>query len=270
VEVMSAIIVDDEPLALELLSNILSEIYNIEVACHCHNGREAIGKIAEIRPDLVFLDIEMPKLTGFDVVTALRGKYTPMIIFVTAFDRYAVKAFDIDAVDYVLKPLDPNRVALAVERARSRKCKNNSNISAPDDISLKRKEEFSEHYEIIQKVSNQVRTRSVKDKLVIKDAGVLNVVAFADIDWIDAAGDYMCVHAAGRIHILRSTMKQLMEKLDGNLFVRVHRSTVVNITRVVSIRSLQKGGSTLVLENGESLRVSRNYRQHVSRLFSHC
>ena len=268
--VMSAIIVDDEPLALELLSNILSEIYDIEVACHCHNGREAIGKIAEIRPDLVFLDIEMPKLTGFDVVAALRDKYTPMVIFVTAFDRYAVKAFDIDAVDYVLKPLDPNRVALAVERARSRKFKNNPNIRPPDDISLKRNDELPEHYKIIDKVACRIKTRGMKDKLVIKERGVLNIVAFADIDWIDAADDYMCVHVLGKTQILRSTMKQLMEKLDGNLFMRVHRSTVVNITRVVSIRSLQKGGSTLVLENGESLRVSRNYRQHVSRLFSHC
>lgn len=267
-EVMSTIIVDDEPLALELLRNILSEIYDIEVVCHCNNGREAIGKIAEIRPDLLFLDIEMPKLTGFDVVTALSDKYTPMIIFVTAFDRYAVKAFDIDAVDYVLKPLDPSRIALAVERARSRKFKNNPNISAPDNLSLKRNDELSEHYKIIDKVRNRVRMRGVKDKLVIKDRGVLNIVAFADIEWIDAAGDYMCVHALGKTHILRSTMKQLMEKLDDNLFVRVHRSTVVNITRVVSIQSLQKGGSILVLENGESLRVSRNYRQHVSSLFS--
>ena len=130
-----------------------------------------------------------------------------MIIFVTAFDRYAVKAFDVGAVDYVLKPLDANRVALKVERARSRKFKNNSDISAPDDISLERIDELSEHCEILEKLSNRVRTRSMKDKLGVKDAGVLNVLAFADIDWIDAAGDYMCVNAVGRTHIPRSTMK---------------------------------------------------------------
>ncbi|MAH73798.1 MAG: DNA-binding response regulator [Porticoccaceae bacterium] len=266
---MSTIIVDDEPLAVELLINILNQINDIEVICQCNNGREAVQKIAETRPDLIFLDIEMPKMTGFDVIKALSKKSIPMIIFVTAFDRYAVNAFDVDAVDYVLKPLDPNRITLAVERARSRWLKNNLENSAIDEDDCKRKDDVPERFEPTDREKNQARTLILRDKLVIKDAGVVNVVAVSDIDWIDAAGDYMCVHALGRTYILRSTMKQLMEKLDRNLFVRVHRSTVVNITRVVTIRAHQKGGSTLVLENGESLRVSRNYRQYVSNLFSH-
>ncbi len=262
---LKTIVVDDEPLAIEFLRNILTENTDIEVVGHCCNGREAVAMANDLRPELIILDIQMPGTNGFEVVKALQSDVMPMIIFVTAYDHYAIDAFDLHAVDYVLKPVDPERIHRAVERAIDRLQNSvdspNNDFKTPligaiNDISDK------------MYANSSVIPDNLVNKLVIKDAGVVNVIPIEDIDWIDAAGDYMCVHTAGETHILRSTMKDLMAKLDGQLFARVHRSTVVNIQCVVTIKSLQKGGSMLYLKNGEAIRVSRNYRQQVLLLFS--
>ena len=267
---LRTVLVDDEPLALDLLRAILSKIDDIEIIGECRNGREAIESVTLLAPDLLFLDIQMPKFNGFEVVKELQSDTMPMVIFATAFNQYALDAFDLHAVDYLLKPFDPERVLRAVQRAVERhksqeKGQKGPLIGAIDDITVRLdKEQFSspETGETEEEVPD-----SMKRKLLIRDSGVVKVIPFDDIDWVDAAGDYMCVHAGGETHIVRSTLRELLKKLDDKLFVRIHRSTVVNIARVVSISSIQKGGSLLHLAEGQTLKVSRNYRESTRKLF---
>ncbi|MBT4929244.1 MAG: response regulator transcription factor [Cellvibrionales bacterium] len=263
---LRTIIVDDEPLALKLLRTVLSEIADIEIVAECSNGKQAVEAATELEPELIFLDIQMPGMNGFDVIKSLQTDIMPMVVFVTAFHQYAVDAFDLHAVDYVLKPLDSERIARSVERAIDR-LKNDVDrsfksplIGAIEEISERASKEKTD-----ESVNNL--PDGMKRKLLVRDSGVVKVIPFDDIDWVDAAGDYMCVHAVGETHVIRSTLRDLMTKLDDNLFVRIHRSTIVNIERVVSVTPLQKGGSLLHLTQGESLKVSRNYRDSIRKFF---
>ena len=261
---LKTIIVDDEPLALKYLRSVLADSIDIEVVADFRNGREAVLAASQINPDLMFLDIQMPGMNGFEVIKALQSDVMPMVIFVTAFDQYALDAFDLHAVDYILKPLDPERVARAVERAVDR-------LQGHQDESHK-----APLIGAIGAIADRVAavtppgepaSESIKDKLLVRDSGVVKVIPFDDIDWVDAAGDYMCVHALGETHIVRTTLTELIAKLDDSLFVRIHRSTIVNIERVVTVSPLQKGGSLLHLKGGEELKVSRNYREAIRNLF---
>ncbi len=264
---LRTIIVDDEPLALDLLRSILADVADIEIVAECSNGREAIAAASELNVELLFLDIQMPGVNGFEVVKALQAEVMPMVVFVTAFDQYAVDAFDLHAVDYVLKPLDAERIGRAVERALDR-------LKSGLDLSFKTPligaiNDISERIQADnpQQQSSDNLSDGMKTKLLVRDSGVVKVIPFEDIDWVDAAGDYMCVHAAGETHVIRSTLRELMSKLDDKRFARIHRSTIVNIERVVSITPLQKGGSLLHLKEGETLKVSRNYRDSIRSLF---
>jgi two-component system LytT family response regulator len=263
---LRTIIVDDEPLALKLLRTVLSEISDVEIVAECSNGKQAVEAATELEPELIFLDIQMPGMNGFDVIKSLQTDIMPMVVFVTAYDQYAVDAFDLHAVDYVLKPLDIERIARSVDRAIDR-LKNDVDrsfksplIGAIEEISERASKEKSD-----ESVNNL--PDGMKRKLLVRDSGVVKVIPFDDIDWVDAAGDYMCVHAVGETHVIRSTLRDLMTKLDDNLFVRIHRSTIVNVERVVSVTPLQKGGSLLHLTQGESLKVSRNYRDSIRKFF---
>ena len=263
---LRTIIVDDEPLALKLLRTVLSEISDIEIVAECSNGKQAVEAATKLQPELIFLDIQMPGMNGFDVIKSLQTDIMPMVVFVTAYDQYAVDAFDLHAVDYVLKPLDSERIARSVDRAIDR-LKNDVDrsfksplIGAIEEISERASKEKSD-----ESVNNL--PDGMKRKLLVRDSGVVKVIPFDDIDWVDAAGDYMCVHAVGETHVIRSTLRDLMTKLDDNLFVRIHRSTIVNVERVVSVTPLQKGGSLLHLTQGESLKVSRNYRDSIRKFF---
>ena len=263
---LRTIIVDDEPLALKLLRTVLSEIADVEIVAECSNGKQAVEAATELEPELIFLDIQMPGMNGFDVIKSLQTDIMPMVVFVTAYDQYAVDAFDLHAVDYVLKPLDSERIARSVERAIDR-LKNDVDrsfksplIGAIEEISERASKEKTD-----ESVNNL--PDGMKRKLLVRDSGVVKVIPFDDIDWVDAAGDYMCVHAVGETHVIRSTLRDLMTKLDDNLFVRIHRSTIVNVERVVSVTPLQKGGSLLHLTQGESLKVSRNYRDSIRKFF---
>ena len=263
---LRTIVVDDEPLALKLLRTVLSEIADIEIVAECSNGKQAVEAATELEPELIFLDIQMPGMNGFDVIKSMQAEIMPMVVFVTAYDQYAVDAFDVHAVDYVLKPLDSERIARSVERAIDR-LKNDTDqsfksplIGAIEEISERASKEKTE--ETVNNLPD-----GMKRKLLVRDSGVVKVIPFDDIDWVDAAGDYMCVHAGGETHVIRSTLRDLMTKLDDNLFVRIHRSTIVNVERVVSVTPLQKGGSLLHLTQGESLKVSRNYRDSIRKFF---
>jgi two-component system LytT family response regulator len=271
---LKTLLVDDEPLARNLLRSIVSKFDDIEIIGVCKNGREAIDSVATDAPDLIFLDIQMPNVNGFEVVKTLQSDTMPMIIFATAYNQYAIDAFDLHAVDYLLKPFDSERVSLAVQRAAERHKNQQAGLKAPligaiNDIFVRsEKDNFAAADSVgSDEGLTDGHSEAMERKLLIRDSGVVKVIPFDDIDWIDAAGDYMCVHALGETHIMRSTLLDLLEKLDDKQFVRIHRSTVVNISRVVSTSLSQKRGSVLHLPDGQTLKVSRNYRESTRKYF---
>ena len=257
---LTAIIVDDESLARELMMSHLEKIPTINVVETCANGVSALQAILKKEPDVVFLDVQMPGLSGFEVINLLQADQTPMIIFTTAYDAYAVKAFEMNAVDYLLKPIDLDRLKEAVQRAFERK--SSESLLNEKDKLLRAVHNIHGDGQGIADESNQLG----KGKLAVSDSGTTNLIPFEDIEWIDAAGDYMCVHANGTTHIIRSTMKNLEEKLSMPFFKRIHRSTMVNFNKVTKIEKLAKGEALLYTEEGTSLKVSRNYRSCLEQI----
>ena len=263
-QALSTIIVDDEPLARRGLRLRLAELPGVEVLAECQSGREAIAKISELEPDLVFLDIQMPGLDGFDVVHELQSDDMPLIVFVTAFDQYAIKAFDIHAVDYILKPVDETRLEEAVTLARER-----LEEAASEDQKQRLLEviiELTGKSESAIEEMLQTGETSYADKLIIKDGADATLLPTREIDWVDAAGDYMCVHTNGETHVMRSTMKQLEAQLDPKVFRRIHRSTIVNLERVAKLSSHINGEFFLTLDCGACLKLSRTYKDSVAHL----
>lgn len=247
------------------MRSMLADLEQIELIAECRNGREAVAAVQGFGPDLVLLDIKMPGMSGFDVVRELQADIMPMVIFCTAYQRYALDAFDLHAVDYLLKPVDEGRLRRAVARAWQR---SESDASEQNKAPL-----IGAIDEIVHKVASrgadtaasQSRSEGVTDsrKLAIKDSDSTVLVAIDEIDWVDAAGDYMCIHVGGETHIMRSTLKHLMSRLDPEKFKRIHRSTLVNLDRIVKATPLQKGEYMLEIDCGEQLKVSRNYRQEI-------
>ncbi len=264
---LKTIIVDDESLARRGLRLRLDDLKDIDIIAECANGREALSAIAAQAPDLVFLDIQMPGLSGFDVIANLQQDNMPMIIFVTAFDQHALEAFEVHAVDYLLKPIDTDRLEAAVNRARSRLLQKESITDKQRlldlVISITGKSESS----VVQLMKEQGDARAYPDRIAIKDAGETTLVPTVDIDWVDAAGDYMCIHARGQTHIMRVTMKELETQLDPASFQRVHRSTIVNLDRVEKVCSHMNGEFHLVLNNGSTVKMSRSYKEKVKHFF---
>ena len=265
-EKLKAIVVDDESLARRGLVLRLQEIPQVEVIAECANGREALRAIAERDPDLVLLDIQMPEMDGFDVICELQPDAVPMIIFVTAFDRYAVEAFRVHAVDYLLKPVDDERLQEAVERAADLHWLNDP---------LVRKERLlacRDGARGIEREGEQIQYQALEkhwpERLAIKDGTEFCLVDVADIRWIDAAGDYMCVHTAHRTHIMRTTMKQLVSRLDPDTFLRIHRSTIVNVNFISGARSHLNGEYLLTVAEDATLKVSRGYSDKIRSLLN--
>lgn len=260
---LRTVIAEDEPLARQLLEKLLQESPEIDLIASCKNGREAVDATLDQSPDLLILDIQMPGLTGFDVIKELQSDLMPMIIFCTAYQRYAVDAFDLHAVDYVLKPVQGKRLQRAIERALVRHAEQDtpsnhkqSVVGAIDEISKK----VSGRGAADRRGQVPLPSPESDQKMAIKDGHHTVLVKIADIDWVDAAGDYMCVHAAGETHVMRSTLKSLMERLEEDTFKRIHRSTIVNLNRIEEVSPLPKGEYMLHLDCGERLKVSRNYR----------
>lgn len=263
---LRTIIVDDEPLARQLLQAMLVEIPEIEIIGECSNGHEAVQATLQLTPDLLILDIQMPGVSGFDVIKELQADVLPMVIFCTAYQRYALDAFDLHAVDYLLKPVDEKRLQLAVARTMER-------FDDAGDSAEHKSPLMGAIDEIAKKAAGRSSTKqpdqmseealAADRKIVIKDHESTVLVNIDDIDWVDAAGDYMCVHVKGDTLILRSTLKKLVAKLDPETFVRIHRSTVVNLNRIVKATPLNKGEYILDLDCDEQLKVSRNYRQAI-------
>lgn len=272
---LKTILVDDEPLALSLLKKCLEDFPEIEIVAECTNGREAIRSTLELSPDLMFLDIQMPGKNGFDVIKELQSDMMPMIVFVTTYQQYALDAFDLHAVDYIPKPLDEERLERAVKRALERHQRqipggNKQPLIGAIDALVDKVRHLSCEQEQLPGThtpAEQTSTATNTKKIVIRDAGSAIVIAEADIDWIDAAGDYMCIHTQDTTHIMRSTVKELVSTLDQNIFKRIHRSTIVNIERIQSIQSISKGDYIVLLSCGERLKVSRNYNDAIKPFF---
>jgi len=253
---LKTIVVDDELLARKLMLSCLREIPEIEIQAECANGREALAAVLDLEPDLMFLDIGMPGLNGFEVIKKIQPELLPMVIFCTAFERYALDAFDVHAVDYIVKPLDEERLNLAVKRALARY--NEGVYSSESKSSL-----LGAIDAITSNVSGRAPLPSPERKITIKDRDSIKLIKTDNIAWVDAAGDYMCVHAEGETHIMRCTMNHLLEELDATVFKRVHRSTIVNLNCIEEVIPYTKGEYFLLLENGEKIKVSRNYRDTI-------
>ncbi len=265
---LNVLIVDDEALARRGLKLRLKNMQGIHIIGEAKNGREAIRKIRELSPDLVFLDIQMPGMDGFDVIMALDDDETPAIVFVTAFDEFAIKAFEVSAVDYLLKPIEDDRLHEAL--ARTRKLLRRRRANSQKNMLLKLVSEITGESvksitELKQKGVHEFKRKEAR-KLAIKDGGRTTWVKQEDIEWIDAAGDYMCVHALGETHIMRRTMKQLEAELDPGILQRIHRSTIVNINQVREMQSHINGEYFLTLKGGHIVKLSRTYKKILKNL----
>jgi len=268
-KVLSTIIVDDEALARKGLVIRLQEHKDINIVTECSNGREAIEAVRAYQPDLMFLDIQMPGLDGFEVVKSIveQGLTLPMVVFVTAFDQYALKAFEVHAHDYLLKPADENRLAQALTKIREKIASEENEQHKNKLVRLVSDVTGNDCAAILHDLEHNqpVNVSNYSDVLAIKDAGEVSRVPVKDILWVEAAGDYMCVHTQEHTHILRQTMKQLEESLDPRQFIRSHRSTIVNKSYIEKFCSQLNGEYYLVMKNGKELKVSRSYKDKVKQ-----
>jgi two-component system LytT family response regulator len=263
-----AIIVDDEELARRGIEIRLEAHPDVEIVAQCVNGREALEAVAREKPDLMFLDIQMPGMSGFDVLARMPHDALPMIVFVTAYDRFALEAFEAQALDYLLKPINDVRFTQALERVRSF-WRQKSAIAQRDKlmelIAATKGSGALDSAEIQKQLAAAVGPEYPEVLPIRDDSGTVRLDV-SRIDWIDAAGDYMCVHADGRTYVLRETMKSLEAILDPKIFQRVHRSTIVNIQRVRRLRPHTNGEYFLTLDDGQEIKLSRSYRDRVDQL----
>ncbi len=262
------IIVDDEELARRGIEIRLREHPDIELIGHCVNGREALASISETRPDLMFLDIQMPGLSGFDVLARVPQESMPLVVFVTAFDRFALDAFEAQALDYLLKPINEERFRASLDRVRENWQQRRALAQREKLMSLlaTTRGAGSIDEQLLRQQLEDAEERRYAEVLPIRDDSDTVRLHVATIDWIDAAGDYMCVHAEGRTYVLRETMKSLAAILDPKVFQRVHRSTIVNVRRVRRLRPHTNGEYFLTLEDGQEIKLSRSYRDRVDQL----
>jgi two-component system LytT family response regulator len=264
------LIVDDEPLARRGLELRLREHTDISIVRQCANGREALAAIAEEEPDLMFLDIQMPGMSGLDLVANVPQESMPMVVFVTAFDRFAINAFEAHALDYLLKPVDEKRLAAAVDRVRAQWQQQQAVAQREQLMALlaevKGNGEITVDAAMAPAAGPAPPAPRYARMLPIRSGRETVRLDVTTIDWIDAAGDYMCLHADGQTHVLRATMKELEEMLDPAVFQRVHRSTIVNLARVKSLRPHLNGECFLKLQSGQEVKLSRSFRDKVEML----
>jgi two-component system LytT family response regulator len=263
-----AIIVDDEPLARRGLELRLAAFADFKVVAQCANGREAIEAVAKHSPDLMFLDIEMPGIDGFEVLRRIPQASMPMVVFVTAFDRYAIDAFDAHALDYLLKPLVDERFERTMAHVRDQFEQRRSVKHRERLVALLASITGAGQLDAEQLIARGVSglPRPFPEILPIRLGRETLRLPVASIDWVDAAGDYMCVHAEGRTHVVRATMKQFEERLDPADFQRIHRSTIVNVRRIRKLKPHTNGEYFLTLEGGHELKLSRSYRDRLQRI----
>ncbi|MGD0891126.1 MAG: LytTR family DNA-binding domain-containing protein [Terracidiphilus sp.] len=251
--VIRVLIVDDEPLARKGIALRLREYPDIEIVGMCSDGKQAIQRIPELAPDLVFLDIQMPLVSGIEVLRALPAETVPVIIFLTAFDEHALAAFEVQALDYLLKPIDEVRFFAAVERARRL-------------IKLKQQSALYDLAPIPQEAGREARNLDPLKRFAVRKGKELTFVEASTIDWIEAAGDYAELHVKDKTYLIRESLNTLETLLDRNDFLRIHRSAIIRLDRIVRITALANRDGYLTLTNGTSLRVSRSYSKRLKNL----
>ncbi|WP_095012358.1 LytR/AlgR family response regulator transcription factor [Tsuneonella mangrovi] len=258
------LVVDDEKLAIQGLQLRLEKFDDVEIIGTCANGREAIRAIKTEKPDLVFLDIQMPGFDGFSVVKGVMEIEPPLFVFVTAYEEHAIRAFEANAVNYLMKPVDEDKLADTIERVRVRLAEKRSAEDAEKLLSVLSEVAPEAAEEFVDDDGSESSDRF--EKLInIKDRGQIFRVEVDSIEHIEAAGDYMCIYTGDNSLILRETMKDLERRLDPRTFQRVHRSTIVNLNQVRQVRPHTNGECFLVLESGAEVKVSRSYRDVVAR-----
>ena len=244
-----ALVVDDEPLGRERITMLLEDEPDVEVVGQCGDGPSALAAIRETSPHLVFLDVQIPERDGFSVMEALPRERLPFVIFVTAYDAYALRAFEVRALDYLLKPFDRDRFRLALDRARK-------------EVALVEGDQLARR---MLALASDYRPEppAHAERLVVKTGGRVFFLRTREIDWIEAAGNYLRLHVGPETHMIRQTMSVMEEQLDPRVFFRIHRSQIVNIDRVKEMQPLFNGEYEVVLRTGERLTLSRGYRDRL-------
>jgi len=243
-----ALVIDDEPLARDMIREMLESDPDVEIIAECANGREAVAAIKSLSPDLIFLDIQMPELGGFEVLESLDSGSAPYVIFATAYDQYAVRAFEVHAFDYLLKPFDQERFDVAWQRARKQ-------------IELDRTGKRDQHIlELLEELKAGPR---YLERLVIKTGGRVFFLNVEDVHCIEAEGNYVRVYDSGKHYLLRETISGLEEQLDPKQFLRIHRSAIVKIDKIKELQPWFHGEYRIILTNGKQLTLSRNYRANL-------
>jgi two-component system LytT family response regulator len=248
---LRTLVVDDEPLARELLRKMLAEHGDVEVIGECASGTQAVDAVRAERPDLLFLDVQMPGLDGFEVLRELAPEL-PQVIFVTAYDQYALRAFDVHALDYLLKPFDEDRLARALDRARTH-------------LRAGRQESRGEVLALLDELRG---VRWWKERLVIRVGERAFLQPVADIDWLEADGKYVKVHVGKQSHTIRETMTQLCESLDPRRFLRISRSAIVNVDRIREIQPWFRGDYVVIMQNGAEVTSTRGFRDTLRDLLA--
>jgi two-component system LytT family response regulator len=246
VKKIRTLIVDDEPLARERLAGLLAAESDIEIVGQCRDGEEAVRAILEQTPDLVFLDIQMPQLNGFEVIEAVGSEKMPLVIFVTAHDQHALRAFQVRALDYLLKPFDRERLRDALQRARKQ-------VDRADSGEIGRR--------LLALVKDLRRDQPRTDRLVVKSGGRLFFLRADEIDWVEAAGNYVRLHVGSTSYLLRETMNAIEGRLDPEKFFRIHRCRIVNMERIQELQPWLNGEYAVLLRTGTRLTLSRGYRE---------
>lgn len=242
---------DDESLARERLRSLLKDEPDLEIVAECGDGNTAISLIKREKPDLVFLDVQMPEVDGFGVVSALQGDdLLPLTIFVTAYDRYAMKAFEVHALDYLMKPVGQERLSEALDHARKQ-------LMHPSETMFQRR--------VLDMLADLEARHKSPERIVIKADGEIVCLKPQEIDWAESAGNYVCLHVGAATHILRETITALENRLGPRQFLRVHRSTLVNVDRIKTLRPSLYGDYAILLRDGTKLTLSRGFRESVLR-----
>jgi two-component system LytT family response regulator len=245
------LVVDDEPLARERTRKLLEKAKDIDVVGECSNGADAVESIGNLQPDLVLLDVQMPELDGFGVLERLRGRKLPAIIFVTAHDKFALRAFDVHALDYLLKPFDAERFNQALDRARER-------LRSSDGSDLNQR--------ISELLADLKEPAKTMDRLAVKTGGKVILLRTEDIDWVEAADNYVNLHIGNESHLHRETMSALESRLPADKFMRISRSTIVNVEKIKELQPLFHEEYSVILRNGARLTLSRSYRDRLQQL----
>lgn len=247
-QLITTVIADDEPIARQHIKNLLAKESDIDLIAECQDGREALRVIREQKPELLFLDIQMPYLDGLETLCRLEGEYRPVVVFVTAYDEFAVAAFEVDATDYLMKPFTNVRFKSSLQRAR-------------EQVLVRRSEHST--YSAAETPTATDARRAPLVRLLVKQAGRIGFVQLADVEWIEAAGNYVALHYSGKTHLMRESLQGILERIDQSRFMRVHRTAIVNLSMIGSIKPGSDSEYKAILKNGIEIPLSRRRYQEV-------